>query len=69
MVNITPFTIKDHLIVNVWAHRKGQSGQMHDEIKANFVLCFNKAYPTEANLYRLKKKNVPNWFCVKCKTK
>jgi hypothetical protein len=40
----------------MWTHRKWQSGQRYDEIRADFVLCFNKADLTETSLCKFKKK-------------
>jgi hypothetical protein len=51
----SPFTIKEHLIVSMWVHEKGQSGQRHDELRVHFALQFNKAALTEANIHKLEK--------------
>jgi hypothetical protein len=55
---------EEHL-VSMWVHKLERSGQMYDEIRAYFALCFNKAAPTEAVLCDLK--NNSKWFCVKVK--
>jgi hypothetical protein len=39
MVDTSPFTIKEHLIVNMWVQKKGQSGQRYDKIRASFLPC------------------------------
>jgi hypothetical protein len=49
MVDSNPFTIAECL-VSIWVYEKGQSGQRY------FLLHFNKAAPTEANLCKLEKE-------------
>lgn len=63
-----PFIIEGHLM-SLWVHKKGRSGQSWDEIRVNFGFHFNKAAPAEANVCKLGKINVPDWFCVWCKNK
>jgi hypothetical protein len=41
---------------------------VYDRIRANFALRFNKVALTEANLHKWR-KNVPDRFCVRSKTK
>lgn len=55
MVDRSPFSIEECL-VSMWVHKKGQSGQRYDEIRANLDLHFNKALQTESNLHKLEEK-------------
>ena len=38
------------LIVSLWIHEKGRTGETYEEIRRNFFLRFNKAAPSEVNL-------------------
>ena len=50
MADTSKYTIEEHLIVSVWVHEKERTGEMYEEIRENFLLRFNKAAPSEANL-------------------
>jgi hypothetical protein len=50
MADTSPFIIKEHLVMHMFAYKEGRSGQKYDEIRANFALHFNNAALTDDNL-------------------
>jgi len=50
-------------MVCIHYNKKQWSGLTYVETRADFAFCFNKAAQTEANLYNLRKKQIPSWLC------
>ena len=52
MADTSKYTIEECLIVSVWVHEEGRTGETYEEIRENVFLRFNKAAPSKANLQK-----------------